>query len=68
MTENRKTLLTRSDLYALGISWSNSHMLNQEKIGAFPKRVYLSPQKVFWKEDEVHEFLAGRIAARGGVQ
>lgn len=67
MTENKQTLLTRRDLYGLGICFSNSHLLYMEKIGAFPKRGYLSPQKVFWKADEVNDYLTGRFAARGGV-
>ena len=61
-------ILIRRDLYELGICFSNSHLLYLEKIGLFPKRGYLSPQKVFWKADEVHDYLAGRFAARGRVQ
>ena len=63
---NSKLILTRSDLYSLGICFSNPHLLYLEKIGAFPKRGYLSAQKVFWKADEINDYLAGRFAARGG--
>ena len=61
-----KLILVRRDLYELGICFSNPHLLYLEKIGAFPRRGYLSPQKVFWKADEISEYLAGRFAARGG--
>jgi predicted DNA-binding transcriptional regulator AlpA len=63
-----QTILTRHDLYNLGITFSNTHLLHLEKIGAFPKRGYLSPQKVFWKADEVNQYLEGRFAARGIAQ
>lgn len=65
---NSQTILTRRDLYEIGICFSNTHLLYLEKIGAFPRRGYLSPQKVFWKADEVNDYLAGRFASRGGGQ
>lgn len=66
--KNKQTILNRRDLYEIGICFSNTHLLYLEKIGAFPKRGYLSAQKVFWKADEINEYLAGRFASRGGVQ
>lgn len=66
MTNN--TILTRRDLYGLGICFSNVHLLYLEKIGEFPKRGYLSPQKVFWKADEIDAYLAERFSQRGSVK
>lgn len=67
MNLKKKTLLTRGDLSEIGISYSNSHLLKLEKDKLFPKRIYLSPQKVCWDLIEVNEWLEAQRARRGGV-
>jgi predicted DNA-binding transcriptional regulator AlpA len=66
MTHKPKTLLTRSDLAEMGMSYSNTHLLKLEKDGLFPKRIYLSAQKVCWDFTEVQEWLEAQRARRGG--
>ncbi len=48
MKAQQRTLLTRTDLAEMGISYSNSHLLKLEKDRLFPQRIYLSAQKVCW--------------------
>ncbi|MDP7143111.1 MAG: AlpA family phage regulatory protein [Alphaproteobacteria bacterium] len=67
MNGNQRTLLTRSDLAEMGISYSNSHLLKLEKDELFPKRIYLSAQKVCWDLTEVNDWLGTQRARRGGV-
>ncbi len=57
-------VLDRNGLRDLGVCLSNTHMLRLESRGRFPKRVYLSPQKVVWLESEVSEWLEDRIQKR----
>ena len=66
MNDKKKTLLTRSDLNAMGITYSNSHLLELERIGAFPERIYLSKQKVCWDLSEVEAWLDQKRSRRGG--
>jgi predicted DNA-binding transcriptional regulator AlpA len=58
-------LLSRDNLRALGIDYSNVHMLRLENDGKFPRRIYLSPARVAWVESEVLTHLARCLAARG---
>lgn len=67
MTENQKTLLTRTDLGEMGISYSNSHLLKLEKDRLFPKRIYLSAQKVCWDRLEILSWLEAQRKRRGDV-
>lgn len=67
MTENQKTLLSRTDLAEIGISYSNSHLLKLEKDRLFPKRIYLSAQKICWDRTEISEWLEAQRKRRGGV-
>ena len=57
-------LLTYKDLKAMGISFSREHLWRLEAAGKFPRRIYLSPQKIAWFEDEVLTWLAERAAER----
>jgi predicted DNA-binding transcriptional regulator AlpA len=57
--------ITRGDLRARGIRYSNVHLLRLEADGKFPKRVYLSPARVVWVAAEIDEYVARCIAARG---
>lgn len=61
-------LITRQDLAKMGITYSNTHLLYLEGIGAFPNRVRLSPQKVVWNHGEIMEWINERSSQRGGVQ
>lgn len=68
MTQQKnKTLLTRTDLAEMGISYSNTHLLKLEKDCLFPERIYLSPQKICWDALEISEWLDAQRARRGGV-
>lgn len=59
-------LLTRADIVALGITYSNTTLLELEKIQAFPQRVRLSGQRVGWVESEIKEWLQSKIIERNG--
>ena len=67
MNDKRKTLLTRTDLAEMGISYSNSHLLKLEKDLLFPKRIYLSAQKICWDHTEISEWLETQRKRRGGA-
>lgn len=64
---NNKTLLTRSDLASMGISYSNPQALKLERDGLFPKRIYLSAQKVCWDALEIADWLDTQRKRRGGI-
>ena len=67
MTEHaaiQRRLLTYKDLKAIGISFSREHLWRLEAAGKFPRRLYLSTQKVVWLEDEILAWLAERAAER----
>ena len=51
--EFQKIVLTRQDLAAMNIEYSNGHLLKLEEMGLFPRRIYLSKQKVCWDYQEV---------------
>lgn len=57
-------LLSRTDLKALGIRYSNAHLLRLEAGGRFPVRVRLSPGRVAWLQAEIVKFIADRAADR----
>jgi prophage regulatory protein len=63
-SEKHPKLLTNKDLKAIGISFSREHLWRLESAGKFPRRIYLSPQKVAWFEDEILGWLAERAAER----
>lgn len=56
--------ITRDDLKARGIHWSNKHLLEMEKAGRFPRRMYLSEKTVAWISDEIDAFQAEKAAGR----
>jgi prophage regulatory protein len=59
-----RRLLTYKDLKAIGISFSREHLWRLEAANKFPRRIYLSPQKVAWFEDEILAWLQARAAER----
>jgi prophage regulatory protein len=59
-----RRLLTYGDLKAIGISFSREHLWRLEAANKFPRRLYLSPQKIAWYEDEILAWLAERDAER----
>jgi prophage regulatory protein len=61
-------LLTYGDLKATGISFSREHLWRLEAANKFPRRIYLSPQKIAWFEDEILAWLAERAAERHARQ
>jgi len=62
-----KRLLPFESLKPKGIVLGKCQIWRLEKAGKFPKRVYPSAGRVAWLEDEIDEYLAGRIAASRGV-
>ena len=60
----QRKLLSFKDLRALGISFSREHLWRLEAAGKFPRRVYLSPQKIAWFEDEVLAWVQARADER----
>ena len=59
-----RRLLTYKDLKAIGISFSREHLWRLEAANKFPRRIYLSRQKIAWFEDEIFAWLAEREAER----
>jgi prophage regulatory protein len=59
-----RLLLTYKDLKAMGISFSREHLYRLEASRKFPRRIYLSPQKIAWFEDEILAWLTERDAER----
>ena len=60
----QRRLLTFKQLQEIGIRFSREHLWRLEAAGKFPRRLYLSPQKVVWWEDEIFAWLAERAAER----
>ena len=59
-----RQLLTAADLKAIGIGFSREHLWRLEAANKFPRRIYLSPHKVAWFEDEILAWLDARAAER----
>lgn len=57
-------ILTRADLRALGIPFSNSHLLRLEFLGRFPRRLRLAGSTVAWDREEVVQWIKARKAER----
>lgn len=51
--ESVPELVSREGLKAIGIRYSNAHLLVLESEKRFPKRLYLSPAKVAWMRNEI---------------
>ena len=62
--EGHLLLLSRADLKAVGIRYSNAHLLRLEASGRFPVRLRLSPGRVAWLQAEIVKFIADRAADR----
>lgn len=67
MNKEEPILITRQDLVRMRIDYSNTHLLELERIGAFPARIRLTPQKVVWNYAEVMEWLNNHISKRKAV-
>jgi prophage regulatory protein len=46
------------------VLYCRQHVYRLEKAKRFPRRVKLGPNRVGWRESEVHEWLRERIEAR----
>jgi prophage regulatory protein len=55
-----RRLLTFKELKALGLSFSREHLWRLEAAGKFPRRIYLSSQKMPWFADEIADWLQAR--------
>lgn len=60
------TLLSYKNLKALGITYSREHLFRLEAANKFPRRIYLSAQRVAWLQSEIESFIADRAAERAG--
>jgi len=56
-------ILSKRDVRAL-VLYSPQHIARLEKVGQFPRRVRLGPNRVGWVEDEVLDWLQQRINRR----
>jgi prophage regulatory protein len=61
-TPIRRRFIGYKQLKDIGITFSREHLWRLEAANRFPKRIYLSPQKVVWDLDEVLSHVA-RLAA-----
>jgi prophage regulatory protein len=59
-----RRLLTFKELKALGLSFSREHLWRLEAAGKFPRRIYLSSQKIAWFADEIADWLQARANER----
>lgn len=57
-------LLCFADLKAIGIRYSREHLWRLERENKFPRRIYLSPQKPVWIEEEILNWLQERMNER----
>lgn len=64
MQDPSKILLTRADLYALGITGSNVTWLRREQRGLMPRRLRLGGTRVCWDKAEIFHWLDQQRAER----
>jgi prophage regulatory protein len=57
-------LLTFDELRDHGVPFHRSHIHRLEAKGKFPKRVPIGDFRVGWVEEEVDDYVAGRIKSR----
>ena len=63
MGENAMRILSKRQLREL-VLYSPQHIDRLERLGRFPKRIRLGPNRVGWIESEVIDWLHERIADR----
>ena len=56
-------ILSKKQLREL-VLYSPQHIARLEKVGKFPKRIRLGPNRVGWIESEIYDWLKQRIAIR----
>ena len=59
-----RRLLCFNQLREMGVTFSREHLWRLESKNLFPRRIYLSPQKIAWFEDEIFEWLDRKAAER----
>jgi len=57
-------ILNYDGLQAQGIPYSKVQLWRLEKVGKFPKRIPLGAARHGWPDEEIDEWIRGRIAAR----
>lgn len=62
--QSPRRLVNFKQLLELGIRFSREHIWRLEAKNKFPRRIYLSSQKIAWFEDEVLQWLEARAAER----
>ena len=61
----QKKLVSKKELRTLyGIPYSFQHSARLERVGQFPQRVQLGPNRVAWLCIEVEDWIASRVARR----
>lgn len=63
-TKIEKLFLTRADLKALGIGFSNSQALRLEALNRFPRRIRLGAATVCWDRNEIMDWIEQRKIER----
>lgn len=57
-------IIRQKELQAL-VPYSGMHLWRLEKVGRFPRRIKLGPNRVGWSLNEVNAWLEARKAERG---
>lgn len=63
-TQRPRRLINFKQLLDLGVKFSREHLHRLEAANKFPRRIFLSPQKIAWFEDEILDWLEQRAAER----
>ncbi|MBI4068205.1 AlpA family phage regulatory protein [Candidatus Kaiserbacteria bacterium] len=62
---SQKRFVSQKELKTLfGIPYTRVHILRMEAAGQFPKRIWLSPQRMAWLQSEIESWIDERIAMR----
>ncbi|MEJ0076849.1 MAG: AlpA family phage regulatory protein [Alphaproteobacteria bacterium] len=56
-------LIGHDRLPDLGINYNSDYLRRMVKRGAFPEPVRLSPRKLAWRETDIDDWIAAKIAA-----
>jgi len=64
--ENPQILLTLSQVQNR-VPYSSTHIWRLERVGQFPKRIKLGPNRVGWLESEVNAWIEGKAFARNAA-
>jgi predicted DNA-binding transcriptional regulator AlpA len=57
-------LISYAELATLGISYTRVHLSRLERLGQFPRAIWLGPNRKFWFASDVERYLAQRPTER----